>query len=95
MAVKFRDRAEADLVAIADYIAADNPRRAISFVDELIDRCLAIADNPLAPRERPEIGPGVRIVVYGKYLLIYRTVDDEVLILRIVHGARKVEDLEL
>lgn len=95
MAVKFRDRAEGDLAEIAEYIAADNPVRAASFVNELVDRCLAIADRPLAARERPEIGAGVRLVVHGRYVLIYRIDDGDILILRVVHGARNLSAIEL
>lgn len=95
MPVVFRDRAEADLAEIAAYIAADNPRRAASFVNELIDRCLAIASRPLAARERPEIGDGVRLVVHGKYVVVYRIDDGDILILRVVHGARDVGGLDL
>ena len=38
--------AEADLEAIGDYIARDNPLRAMSFVRELYQLCLDIADMP-------------------------------------------------
>ena len=34
--------ARADLIAIGDYIAQDNPLRALSFVDELEIRCTAL-----------------------------------------------------
>jgi toxin ParE1/3/4 len=35
----FSPRAEADLEEIGDYIARDNPARAISFLDELRAHC--------------------------------------------------------
>jgi plasmid stabilization system protein ParE len=40
--------AKADLLAIRRYIETDNPTRALSFVEELLDRCLALADTPRA-----------------------------------------------
>lgn len=40
--------ARADLIAIGDYIAQDNPLRALSFVDELEMRCTALGDSPHA-----------------------------------------------
>ncbi|MBV5274125.1 MAG: type II toxin-antitoxin system RelE/ParE family toxin, partial [Lamprocystis purpurea] len=55
-----------DLEEIADYIARDNPRRALSFVRELRDRCKKIASFPNAARLRPELGEGVRTVSYGR-----------------------------
>jgi plasmid stabilization system protein ParE len=36
--------AKADLLAIRRYIAHDNPARAVSFTEELLDRCQALAD---------------------------------------------------
>lgn len=39
MGLGFTPLAERDLVAIADYIAIDNPRRAVSFARELRQQC--------------------------------------------------------
>ncbi len=39
-----------DLEAIRSFIAADNPMRAASFVDELLERCESLADAPEAFR---------------------------------------------
>ena len=82
-----RKRAERDLAEIADFIAKDNTVRAVSFVNELIDCCLAIADHPTLARIRPEIGKGIRLSIYGSYVVIYRIEGDDVVILRVVHGA--------
>jgi plasmid stabilization system protein ParE len=48
MIVRILPAAEAELEAIGDYIARDNPRRALSFVLEMRDRCMSLADMPLA-----------------------------------------------
>lgn len=48
MIVEFSGEAESDLEQIVDYIAKDNPRRALSFVQELRGKCEALAYNPLA-----------------------------------------------
>jgi toxin ParE1/3/4 len=45
--------AEQDLEAIGDYIAADNPTRAVSFIRELRAQCQRIAANPPGYRLRP------------------------------------------
>ncbi len=50
--------AEHDLEAIGDWIAQDNPVRAISFTEELYQQCLLIAESPVLYRERPELGAG-------------------------------------
>jgi plasmid stabilization system protein ParE len=44
--VRFTASAEADLEAIVDWIAEDDPGRAASFVVELRGRCLSLADEP-------------------------------------------------
>ena len=48
MKVEFTLAAEADLEQIGDYIARDNPARALSFVRELARSCLELAEMPEA-----------------------------------------------
>ncbi|CAN7760164.1 type II toxin-antitoxin system RelE/ParE family toxin [Cupriavidus necator] len=90
--VRLTPLAEAELEAIADYIARDNPRRALSFVQELRDRCLSLADMPLAfplvPRYEDR---GVRHRVHGNYQIFYRVVGDppvRIDVLHVLHSAR-------
>ena len=86
--VEFSVRAEADLEGIADYIALDNPGRAVSFVRELRTRCMRLAEQPRANRLREEFGTGVRAAVLGSYLVLYAERRGVLLIERVVHGAR-------
>lgn len=46
MIVRLTAEAESDLEQIGDYIAQDNPKRALSFVLALRDKCLGLADAP-------------------------------------------------
>lgn len=48
MIVEITATAEADLEAIGDYIARDNPLRAATFIRELYQCCMDLADMPLA-----------------------------------------------
>lgn len=94
MRCAFTPLAEADLEAIGDYIVRDNPRRAITFIRELRQRCGQIADMPRAAPLRPELGAGVRVVTFGRYLICYsERGDGQVVIERIVHGARSLKNL--
>ena len=93
MRCAFTPLAEADLEAIGDYITRDNPRRAVSFIRELRQRCEQIADMPRAAPLRPELGAGVRVVIFGRYLICDSERGDQVVIERIVHGARNLMDL--
>jgi toxin ParE1/3/4 len=92
--VEFSVRAEADLEGVADYIAFDNPRRAVSFVRQVRARCARIAEQPRANRLREEFGPGVRVAVHGSYLILYAERRGVLMIERVVHGARDLDRLE-
>ncbi|GGP00086.1 type II toxin-antitoxin system RelE/ParE family toxin [Stakelama pacifica] len=89
MIVDFTDEAEHDLETIGDYIARDNPGRALSFVRELRGKCLGLADMPkrfpLVPRYE---AAGVRRRGHGDYLIFYRVEPDKVVIVHILHGAQ-------
>ena len=82
--------AEHDLEAIGDWIAQDNPVRAVSFTEELYQQCLLIAESPVIYRERPELGQGVRCCAYGSYLVLFQVLDTEVRVERILHGSRDI-----
>jgi plasmid stabilization system protein ParE len=89
MIVKLTASAESDLRQIGDWIANDNPMRAISFVEELSLACRKLAEAPLASpvlASHPE--SGVRRRPYRNYLIFYRLQDDVIEILHVVHGAR-------
>ena len=87
----FAARAAQDIQEIGDYIARDNPRRAVTFVGELRARCEAIVLQPLAAPLKPEYGDGVRMVPFGRYLIFYAATEEVVLIERVLHGARDLE----
>lgn len=92
MIVFFTQEAENDLEQIADYIARDNPRRAATFVLELVERCERLADTPrgfsLVPRYEHL---GVRRRPYGAYLIFYRVLEDRIDILHVLNGAQDYE----
>jgi addiction module RelE/StbE family toxin len=87
-------QAEADLERIGDYIAQDNPRRAISFIGELIEQCERLAETPhgfsLVPRYEHT---GVRRRPYGNYLIFYRVGENRIEILHILNGAQDFESI--
>lgn len=83
-------RAVVDLEDIALFIARHNPARALGFVDELERKCRMAADNPLLYPSRPDLGPDIRMLTHGRYLILYRDLPDNntVRVERVVHGAR-------
>jgi toxin ParE1/3/4 len=65
-------RAQLDLEEIGDYIARDNPGRAISFLDELKAHCGRLLAMPSAYPAREDLGAGIRMAVHGRYLILFR-----------------------
>jgi plasmid stabilization system protein ParE len=89
MIVTITEEAERDLEAIGDYIALDDPVRAIGFISELREKCLTLAELPdrfpLVARFEAQ---GVRRRVHGNYLIFYRIEREQVIVLHILHGAQ-------
>ena len=72
MKVRLTEAALSDLQAIGDHITADSPRRARSFVAELLSRARDIGKGsqrfPLVARYETS---GVRRRVHGSYLIFF------------------------
>ena len=89
MEVFITEPAEAELEDIGNFIAADNPLRADSFVDELVERCLGLAEHssryPVVTvwRQRE-----IRRCPYGDYVILYSIAGATLEINHIVHSAR-------
>jgi len=90
---RLRPRAVADPEEIAEFIARDNPVRAVSFIDELMGVCAGIAERPRAFPRRDDLAKGLRQAVHGRYLILFTADDRGVVVERVVHGARRLEDL--
>lgn len=95
MIVELSAEAEADIEAIGDYIARDNPMRALSFTRELRDKCLELGALPSGfPLVDRYAAQGVRRRVHGGYLIFYRVMNaDRLVVLHVLHGARDYGDL--
>ncbi|AJC17995.1 type II toxin-antitoxin system RelE/ParE family toxin [Pandoraea sputorum] len=91
MIVHLLPEAIVDLENVGDYIALDNPRRAVTFIQELRDKCLSLADMPYAFPIVPRYERfGIRHRIYGNYQIFYRVVesDERIDIVHILHSAR-------
>ena len=82
--------AERDLESIGDYIAEDNPARAISFVAELRAQCAKIANAPQGYRMRTELGDRIRSCAYGNYVIFFTAHKARLTIARVLHGAMDI-----
>ncbi|MCI0332721.1 MAG: type II toxin-antitoxin system RelE/ParE family toxin [Planctomycetes bacterium] len=85
--------AKADVLVIAEYIAADKPSAARHWVEELDKTLRRLARNPLMGEKVDHLAPGMRRQCYGNYLLFYVPIKGGIELRRVLHGARKIEDL--
>ncbi len=94
MRVVITAAAKADLLAIRRTIETDNLSRAVSFVEELLDRCLTLADTPRAYPLVPRYERfGIRRCVHGGYLIFYRLQLEQIEVIHVLQGARDIEAL--
>jgi toxin ParE1/3/4 len=89
MRLHWTRRALADLMRLADRIAADDkPQAAQAFIDELVEKVGRLEEFPLLGRS------GVyedtrELIVHRNYLVTYRLRADEVQLLQVWHVARE------
>jgi len=84
--------AENDIEQIGDYIAKDNPRRALNFVKTLYKQCEKIVQSPLLYRLHPELDKNIRACIYRKYIIFFQCNDNEFLIVRVLHGTMDIKN---
>ena len=89
LSIEWTERAVADLRAIDDYIAADNPEAADRWVGRLIAKAEAAARLPMVGRVVPEKGrPDIREVFLRTYRIVYRVREGSILVLTVFEGHR-------
>lgn len=91
--VFFTRAAREDLIDIWTHIAADDPAAADRVLNRLGEIASHLADNPQIGPARDDIRPGLRYLVSGSYLLLYRIEADDIEIVRAVHGRRELHGL--
>ncbi len=80
--------AQIDLEEIWNWIAADNPARAVTFLEDLNTVFERLAAMPLIGRKREDIQRELRSFGHGSYLIFYRPRTDGAVIFRVVHARR-------
>ena len=93
--VKISALAENDLIGIWRSIADHTEIGANRFLKLLDTRMDSLNDFPNRGANRPEFGLSVRILVEGRYVIIYRKIRSKVEILRVVHGSMDLAKLDL
>src|SRR5947209_19855385 len=87
------EHAKLDLLEIWEFISRDNLRAADRMVVKIESKYKLLARFPRMGQYRNDLGEGMRTFPEGNYLIVYRVIDDRVSIERVLHGARKIEDL--
>ena len=93
MILRLTPRAEADISAIAHYIAEDNPLAAERWLGNIHRHCSHLAETPAMGVARSDVRPGLRTFPVGNYLILYRQITGGAEIVRVVHGARQWQEL--
>ena len=88
-----RPLAAADIFDIWDHIAEDNLTAADHWTDQLDEKFGLLATQPLMGRARDELLPGLRSFPVGRYVVFYEPIDNGIDVVRVLHGARDVEEI--
>ncbi len=88
--------AETDLDDIWFYVAKESSsmETANHLIDTITDRFLTLAQFPYLGRLREEdFGPKCRSLAVGDYVIVYCIENQDVLVLRVLHGRRQLKAL--
>ena len=91
--IRISSIAENDLLEIVDFIRLENKLAANELLDELDDKLMLLLDQPEIGRKRPEIKKELRSFVFRSYVIFYESLPDSILIVRILHSARDIENI--
>lgn len=87
IAPRARDDLEEVWIVVAGGSGVDAADR---WIDRIHDRCRDLLVDPLGGRARDDLAPGLRSVVVRPWVVFYRTTEDRVEIVRVLHGRRDV-----
>ena len=87
MKLFWTETAKQDLIAIRQYISADNPTAAKRWVDRLRQRARNSIHAPLDGRMVPELArEDIRELIEGNYRIVYQVLDDRIVVLAVFEG---------
>ncbi|HUE20719.1 MAG TPA: type II toxin-antitoxin system RelE/ParE family toxin [Bryobacteraceae bacterium] len=94
--LRLSPEAEAELDGIWIYLARESGSIDIAtrVVESINERIWLLARHPHVGRRRDDLGPGVRSITAGDYVVLHRIAEDDVVsILHVVHGGRDIDAL--
>ena len=79
------------LIEIEEFIAEDNPLKAIEFTDFLVSKSFIIEENPKMGRMVPEFSdPDIRELIIKGYRLVYRIGKNRIDVVTVFEGHRLI-----
>ena len=85
--------ASQDLEEISDYFLENSVNAGDRFVEDFSQKCQHIAKFPFIGKSYDQIRPGLRGLLLMNYIVFYRVSEQDVEILRVVSGHRKLQDI--
>lgn len=89
MKSRFSERTIRSLTSIWDHISKDSPKVASRVVGRIVESALRLEQFPLSGRVGRIKGTRELVVPGLPYIILYRAVDDAVLISSVIHTSRK------
>jgi len=83
--------AEKDFAHIVDYLDEHYPGVGDRFAADLESTCRILASQPKSGRPRDDLSHGLRSKVVGQHVVFFQATDDELLVVRIIHGSRDID----
>ncbi len=93
MKFRYSPQAENDIEEISNFIAQDNYRAAMNWIDAIEQKCDRLVDMPKLGISLGNARQNARMISMGKYIILYRETKTGIEIARVVHGARQWQDL--
>ncbi|PZQ46314.1 MAG: hypothetical protein DI556_20730 [Rhodovulum sulfidophilum] len=88
-ALRLTESAESDLADIWSYIASEaSEETASQFVGSLGAHLEQLRHAPYSGPPRPQLAERLRMLPHGKYAVYYIVREFEVVVVRVIHGAR-------
>ena len=88
------EEARNDLAEIWETIAGARDERTANWMNQrILASCRSKAQFPETGRLREEIAPGLRSSLVRPYVVFFRPEGETILVLRILHGCRDVEEI--
>lgn len=85
--------ASRDLVEIVDYFANTNIESGERFIQEFEKKCKNIVNFPSMGRSYEDIAPFLRRIPIDVHIILYKVIDEEITIVRVVSGKRDLKSL--